>query len=192
MARNLVPQGTAVDSNSNGKSEPARLLIRVSTGAGAGSTRLAAFDTALFDAGIAGYNIIRLSSVIPRYAEVRRVSGSDQIQGLHGDVAYCVYATAYASVVGEQAWAGVAWAFHRDGSGAGLFVEHSASSESMLQHDLRSTIETMDETRGRQYHWAGMASSSAVCVDHPVCAIAVATYGTVGWETLVPPIRPIS
>ena len=90
--------------------EPSRLLIRVSTGSGAGPTRLAAFDTALFDAGVAGYNIVRLSSVIPAYAEVREVAGSDQITGAVGNVAYCVYAAAYASTPGDQAWAGIAWA----------------------------------------------------------------------------------
>ena len=121
-----------------GRSEPSPPRIRVSTGSGAGPTRLAAFDAALFDAGVAGYNMVRLSSVIPAHAEVREVAGSDQIKDAVGSVAYCVYAASYARTPGAQAWAGMAWALHDDRSGVGLFVEHTASSEWMLLHDLES------------------------------------------------------
>jgi arginine decarboxylase len=168
-----APASDAIPSN--GQAGSLRLVIRVSCGAGAGLTRLAAFDTALHAAGVAGFNIVRLSSVIPPYAIVLQVSGADQVKGAHGDIAYCVYAAAYASTPGEQAWAGVAWAMPQDASGAGLFVERSAASESVVRRELDATIETM----------AGQAISSAVCVDHPVCAVVVATYGTVGWSTLV-------
>jgi arginine decarboxylase len=169
----------------NGQAGSLRLVIRVSCGAGAGLTRLAAFDTALHAAGVAGYNIVRLSSVIPPYAIVLQVSGADQVKGAQGDIAYCVYAAAYASTPGEQAWAGVGWAMHQDASGAGLFVERSAASESVVRRELDATIETMALTRGHTYRATGQAVSSAVCVDHPVCAVVVATYGTVGWSTLV-------
>jgi arginine decarboxylase len=41
------------------------LEIQVTTGTGEGPTPLAAFDAALLDAGVANYNLILLSSVIP-------------------------------------------------------------------------------------------------------------------------------
>ena len=167
------------------RSEHSRLLIRVSMGSGVGPTRLAAFDTALSDAGAAGYNIIRLSSVIPAHAEVRQVARADQMAGVPGDVAYCVYAAAYATTPGEQAWAGIAWAVPMNGLGVGLFVEHTASSESMVRHDLRLTIEAMSKTRGNQHRLAGQTVSSAVCIDHPVCAVVIAVYGTAGWNDLL-------
>ena len=167
--------------------KPTGLVIRVSTGSGAGPTRLAAFDTAVQAAGIAGYNIIRLSSVIPSQSVVRQVTGGDQVKGSHGDVVYCVYAAAYASMPGEQAWAGLAWATHADGSGAGIFVEHTAASESVLRRDLAATIDTMSLTRGHLYQVAGQIVSTAICVDHPACAVAVAVYGTAGWRTLIDP-----
>ena len=183
-----VPDAPASDAISpNGQAGPARLVIRVSRGAGAGLTRLAAFDTALHAAGVAGYNIVRLSSVIPPHAVVCEVTGDDLVKGAQGDVAYCVYAAAYASTPGEQAWAGMAWAMHQDASGAGLFVERSAPSESVVRRDLDATIETMSLTRGHIYFPAGQAVSSAICVDHPVCAVVVATYGTAGWSRLINP-----
>jgi arginine decarboxylase len=79
----------------------------------------------------------------------------------------------------------MAWAFHQDGSGAGLFVEHTAASEAVVRRDLDATIEAMSRTRGNMYRAAGQIISSAVCVDHPVCAVVIATYGTAGWGTLV-------
>ena len=131
------------------------LVIRVSRGTGSGPTRLAAFDRALQDAGLADYNLIRLSSVIPPNAVVREVSSFDDAAGAHGDAAYCVYADAYASTPGEEAWAGVAWADHHDNTGAGLFVEHTASSEAILRRDLDSTLQAMSLSRGGSYRLVG-------------------------------------
>ncbi len=45
------------------------MKIKVTYGIGEGATKLAAFDRALFDAGIANYNLIKLSSVIPENSE---------------------------------------------------------------------------------------------------------------------------
>jgi arginine decarboxylase len=165
--------------------ERSPLLIRVSTGSGAGPTPLAAFDAALFDAGVAQFNLVRLTSVIPPDAVVREVAGPDQIRGAKGDVAYCVYAAAYASTPGEQTWAGIAWAVHQDRSGVGLFVEQSASSEPALLSDLRLTLEAMSRTRGNQYRIVGQTVGSAVCADRPVCTVVVATYGTARWSDLL-------
>ena len=177
----------AIPAPSYGQAGPTRLEIRVSRGAGAGPTRLAAFDAALHAAGVADYNIVRLSSVIPPHAVVREVAGDDLVKGAQGDVAYCVYAAAYASTPGEQAWAGMTWATHLDGSGAGLFVEHTAASEFTVRRDLKATLEAMSFSRGHAYQVAGQMVSSAICVDHPVCAVVVATYGTAGWSRLVDP-----
>ena len=166
-----------------GRTRPVR--IRVSAGAGTGPTRLAAFDSALDAAGVFGFNIIRLSSVIPPYAEVAVVPGPEQVEGTVGDVVYCVYAAAYASTPGDQAWAGVGWALQADRSGGGLFVEHTAASESAVRADLHATLDAMSVVRGHRYAPAGETVSSAFCVDQPVCAVVVATYGTAGWSELL-------
>ncbi|MCJ7816384.1 MAG: pyruvoyl-dependent arginine decarboxylase [Candidatus Aenigmarchaeota archaeon] len=44
--------------------------IKVTHGTGEGPTALAAFDKALYDAGIGNYNLIKLSSVIPGNSKV--------------------------------------------------------------------------------------------------------------------------
>jgi arginine decarboxylase len=183
--RDRVPHSPPDTLPVGSRRSSARLLIRVSTGSGSGPTRLAAFDAALFAAGVAGFNLIRLSSVIPPYAVVQDVPGAQQVPGTPGDVAYCVYADAYASNPGEQAWAGLAWAVGPQPSGAGLFVEHSACSEEVVRRDLLATIDAMSVTRGNRHRMSGQTVSSAVCVDHPVCAVVVAAYGTAEWSDLL-------
>jgi pyruvoyl-dependent arginine decarboxylase len=42
-----------------------KMKIKIASGVGTGPTTLAAFDAALNHAGVANYNIIKLSSVIP-------------------------------------------------------------------------------------------------------------------------------
>ncbi|HET9872653.1 MAG TPA: pyruvoyl-dependent arginine decarboxylase [Propionibacteriaceae bacterium] len=179
---------TALDqdfaSQTNARNDIAQnaLTIRVSSGTGVGRTRLSAFDAALHDAGVADYNLIRLSSVIPPGSRVIKIAGGEQLSGGHGDALYCVYADAYASTPGEQAWVGLAWSLRDDESGAGLFVEHHGSSKSTVERDLVTTLEDMSRTRGGCYHFAGSTMSSATCVDHPVSAVVVASYHLSPWN----------
>jgi arginine decarboxylase len=161
--------------------------IRLSRGCGHGPTPLAAFDAALVSAGLAGFNLLRLSSVIPGGARVEEVPPSGQIAGEHGDLLYCVYAYAAADRPGTQAWAGVAWALRSDGSGAGLFVEHHAGSRTRLEADLGATLGAMTASRPEPYAEAGRVLADATCTDVPVAAVVVASYRAVGWgETPLP------
>lgn len=155
------------------------LTITISRGVGSGRTRLAAFDAALRDAGVADFNLIRLSSVIPPGATVREVEAAEQIRGGHGDALFCVYADAYASTPHAEAWAGVAWSTHDDGTGAGLFVEHSGLSEDSVQRDLEMSIEDLSAGRGGGFAWAGSTLASARCTDRTVCALVIASYRAV-------------
>ena len=41
-------------------------------------------------AGVAGYNIVQLSSVIPPHADVQEVTAAEQVRGVVGDLAVCV------------------------------------------------------------------------------------------------------
>jgi arginine decarboxylase len=170
------------------------LEIRVSAGRGIGLTRLSAFDAALRDAGVADFNLVRLSSVIPPRWTVREVSGAEQLAGHTGDILYCVYADSYASTPGEEAWAGVAWAQRMEDApeaadrpelaGSGVFVEHSAISQALVERDLRASLADLTRNRIGEFPRRGRMLSSARCVDHPVCAIVVASYSTQNWSRI--------
>jgi arginine decarboxylase len=157
------------------------LRIRLSRSHADGPTRLAAFDAALVAAGLKNFNLLPLSSVIPLNATVDVVAPTEQLRGSHGDLLYCVYAASYATKPGAQAWAGITWALRTDDSGAGLFVEHSSTTEADLHAHLDATLGAMIENRRDSYVEAGRLVSTATCVGPPVAALVVASYQTAGW-----------
>lgn len=158
------------------------LRIRMSRSRAEGPTRLAAFDAALVAAGLQNFNLLPLSSVIPLGASVDVVSPAEQLKGRHGDLLYCVYAASYATTPGAEAWAGMAWALQTDGSGAGLFVEHSSTTEADLHAHLGATLGAMMENREQDYVEGGRLVASATCTGAPVAALVVASYQTAGWD----------
>ena len=154
------------------------LPISVRTSAGTGQTQLSAFDDALWRAGVANYNLIRLSSVIPRQSRI--TFDTDPVVGEHGDQLFCVYASTQAERPGDTAWAGIGWT--RDESGRGLFVEHSAASEGDLDELIQLSLEDMIKRRGGGYGDIHAVKVSAHHDDQPTCALAIATYQVCGWE----------
>ena len=153
------------------------LPISIRTASGSGQTLLSAFDDALWRAGVANYNLIRLSSVIPRQSRITFTN--DPVVGEHGDKLYCVYASALAERPGQTAWAGIGWT--RDEDGRGLFVEHSAASEESLDELIQLSLEDMIKRRGGGYGEIHSRTVSAHHEDQPACALAVATYQVRGW-----------
>ncbi|CAA9371161.1 MAG: hypothetical protein AVDCRST_MAG47-1238 [uncultured Nocardioidaceae bacterium] len=153
------------------------LPISIRTATGTGRTELSAWDDALWHAGVANFNLIRLSSVIPRQSRISFTS--EPLAGEHGDQLYCVYASTLAAEPGDIAWAGIGWT--RDEDGRGLFVEHSATSEKALSELIHLSLEDMIERRGGY----GVIDSVVVSAQNtglPACALAIATYQVSGWE----------
>jgi arginine decarboxylase len=167
--------------HSRGGKPPGGLTIRVSAGSGTGRTPLSAFDAALRDAGVADFNLVRLSSIIPPGSTVVDVHGRHQLTGGHGDLLYCVYAAAYAYAPGESAWAGVGWSLERNGTGAGLFVEHDARTRADLEWALAASLEELSNRRGRAFAPAGSVLTGATCTGAPACAVVIASYRREGW-----------
>lgn len=158
------------------------VIITLSTGTGTGPTTLAAFDAALCAAGVGEYNLVRLSSVIPPSAELRRTGPEGQLTGRWGDRLFCVYASQLAELAGQQAWAGIGWVLRQDGSGAGLFVEHEGATEQEVRDDISASLGDMVTRRGGAYTEPQLVLSTATCVEQPVCALVVAGYETAGWH----------
>jgi arginine decarboxylase len=154
------------------------LPISIRTASGTGQTELSAWDDALWHAGVANFNLIRLSSVIPRQTEISFTN--EPVAGEHGDQLYCVYASTPAKRPGDTAWAGIGWT--RDEDGRGLFVEHSATSEPELDELIQLSLEDMIKRRGGGYGAIHSVKTSATHVDQPACALAIATYQVDGWR----------
>lgn len=152
--------------------------IFLSAGSGDGATALAAFDAALQDAGIANYNLLVLSSVIPPGAAVVpapfRPDGDQWGQRL-----YLVMAERRETTPGQEAWAGLGWVQQADGRG--VFVEHHGHSQAEVEDALRASLGEMIERRPASWGEPHLLTHGVRCQDRPVCAVVVAAYRSEPW-----------
>jgi arginine decarboxylase len=160
-----------------------RLAIDITGSTGRARTRLAAFDAALLAAGVANYNIIRLSSVIPPGSVVCASAGPLTPPGGWGDRLYVVAAEWRTDEAGEQAWAGIGWA-QDPASGRGLFVEHEGPDEAVVRADIAASLAALRSGRGADGDALGdtnVVVQGITCVDEPVCALVVAVFAAEPW-----------
>lgn len=157
--------------------------IRITTGMGRGPTSLAAFDAALRDAGIANYNLIYLSSVIPTGSTLERAKYVTPIEE-YGHRLYIVMARQDAQAAGETAWAGLGWT-QEEVTGRGLFVELHGVSRPQLEREIEATLGAMIASRPLDYGPIETELSGIESRGEPVCALAIAVYKSEGWEEKV-------
>src|SRR3990167_8246372 len=123
------------------------MKIAVASGIGTGPTKLAAFDAALNAAGVANYNLIRLSSIIPPKSKITVSRGPIKTQpGQWGDRLYVVMAEIRIDTPNAEAWAGIGWVQDKK-TGKGMFVEHDGKNEATVKRDIRSSLEALAATR---------------------------------------------
>jgi arginine decarboxylase len=169
------------------EADPAALHIHLAGGAGRGTTKLAAFDAALRTVGVANYNLIRLSSVIPPCSLLKVSTAPLSPPGRWGDRLYVVVAEWRTDIPGTQAWAGIGWIQHPK-LGHGLFVEHEGESEAEVRDDIHATLASMRQGRGSLGDRLGdvqMVISGTTCIDEPVSALVVAVFTAEPWQGLV-------
>jgi arginine decarboxylase len=157
------------------------MQITITTGTGKGPTSLAAFDAALRDAGVANYNLIYLSSVIPTQSVIQRAKYVTPITE-YGYRLYLVMARQDAQVVGEMAWAGLGWTQEQE-TGRGLFVELHGTNRSQLERDIHATLSSMIVGRPLRYGPIELELVGIKCHGEPVCALAMAVYQSEGWKS---------
>ena len=159
--------------------------IHITPGIGTGPTKLAAFDAALNHAGIANYNLLRLSSVIPPETKVTVHEdgpiSAKIMPGGWGDRLYVVMAEERVETPNEEAWAGIGWVQEKV-SGKGLFVEHEGNSESSVRRDIQQSLEALMATRNVNFGEIQMKVVGKTCTHLPVCAMVVAVYQASDWD----------
>lgn len=155
--------------------------IYVTSGVGTGRTELSALDAALVDAGIIGYNMIPLSSIIPFGFEVVVEKPSLDLARL-GDRLYVVIAHKQQSEFGNKACAGLGWVHSAEGPEWGLFVEHCGSSEGYVKDHIFLSLEDMIQNRPHQKFGEIQHLVSGIeCQGHPVAAVVAAIFSLEGW-----------
>lgn len=159
------------------------MKLHVTSGVGVGPTSLSAFDAALNHAGIANYNLIRLSSVVPPNSNIQvHEAGLKGVRmpGNWGDRLYVVMAEMRVDTPNTEAWAGIGWVQDPE-TKQGLFVEHEGHSESAVRDDITQSLEALMATRNIDYGPINMKVVGKKCVHQPTCAMVVATYQASDW-----------
>jgi arginine decarboxylase len=154
--------------------------IWITTGTGEGPNALVAFDLALYEAGIANFNLIQLSSVIP--------SGSTICQKqLHlndhdwGAKLYLVLAQHRAVEVGTQSWAAIGWV-QEESTGKGLFVEHGGATRNEVERLVEESLSSMVSYRPGSFGPPQTVATGVMCRDLAVCAVVAAVFQVVPWN----------
>jgi arginine decarboxylase len=152
--------------------------IYLTYGTGEAPTELSAFDAALFDTGIANYNLIRLSSVIPDNSKI--IEGKiDWNQREFGHRLYLVMSQQTETKPGKEAWAGVGWLQDKDGKG--LFVEHHGSSEKLVKENIIKSLTNMQKYRPEKFGPIQHKLMGIMCKRQPVCALVCAVFKSEKW-----------
>lgn len=149
-------------------------------GIGRGPTTLAALDGALLVAGIAHFNLIALTSVIPPGATIISHTGAATSNGGWGDRLYVVIAEQREERMGHEAWAAVGWV-QDETTGRGLFVEHCGESRKQVEVSVEASLEAMASARGLDPTLAQIRVEGTQCDGTPCCALVVAVFAAAGW-----------
>ncbi|HUA13107.1 MAG TPA: pyruvoyl-dependent arginine decarboxylase [Candidatus Sulfotelmatobacter sp.] len=158
--------------------------IQVVKGIGTGPTKLAAFDAALNSAGVANYNLIKLSSVIPGGSKIikkQKPLADKELPGKWGDRLYVVMAEERVDSPNTEAWAGIGWVQDKK-TGKGLFVEHEGASEKAVRSDITQSLEALMATRNVDFGNISMEVIGRTCTHLPVCALVAAVYQSDDWK----------
>lgn len=156
--------------------------INLSSGTGVGPTELSAFDHALVNAGVANFNLIYLSSVLPPGSDVEVQQGKLKPVGNWGDRLYVVMAQERTSQRNQEVWAGIGW-MQDPKTKRGLLVEHQGHNEDEVRADIKSSLEALAQNRGMKFGPISMHVIGKKCISLPVCALVVAVFESATWET---------
>ena len=156
------------------------MKISLNTGVGHGPTKLAAFDAALRQAGVANFNLIPLSSILPPESEI--VESNEHIIGNWGDRLYVVMAEARIDTPNAEAWAGIGWVQNAE-TKKGLFVEHHGASKASVKKDIEDSLNSLVDGRPEEkFGPIQMRLQGVMCEHEPVCALVIAAYQANGWN----------
>ncbi len=100
--------------------------VFLAEGVGVHRERIASFELALRDAGIEGFNLVRVSSILPPGCELTSREGGVRLLD-PGEIVYCVMARNETKKRGELISASIGLAFPGDGKRHGYVCEYTSS-----------------------------------------------------------------
>lgn len=153
------------------------MRIFLNSAIGKGKTALSAFDDALMKAGMANYNLIQLSSIIPPAAKIIK-RRPKMPAAKFGYKLYAVYSF-YSAGKGSSACAGLGWAQTKDGRG--VFIEHHGENKKEVENLIEKSLNGLKQRRG----WKGVKNNRLIiggkCQKDFICVLVIAAYQSEGW-----------
>jgi len=157
------------------------MKIQIAKGIGIGPTELSAFDAALVSAGIANFNLIYLSSVLPPNSDIIvNKAAARNLGGEWGDRLYVVMAQKRTIQRNQEVWAGIGWIQDLE-TKKGLLVEHEGHNEAEVRADIENSLQGLMANRHAKFGPIHMVVTGARCEDKPVCALVTAVFEPHGW-----------
>lgn len=163
------------------------MKIYIAAGYGTGKTTLSAYDAALNNAGVANYNLIYLSSIIPPETDIVRKRKILTPVEHFGDRLYAVVAEHRSQEVGKFIAAGIGWYQLEDGRG--FFVEHheiaetKIAVESELETKIHNSLKDMCTLRKVKFSENTLQTMTMVkeVASEPTCVLVIAVYKNENW-----------
>jgi len=132
----------------------------------------------LADAGIADYNLIPLSSIVPPKAEIEKVG---RFQGNPKDYGKRLYVVMASDTIIEGSTAvGVGWTQEKEDK-RGLFVEFHSSNEADVKEMIYNGLDEMMTRRNKVYSNIQYETESIKCEGYYACALVVAIIKEEDW-----------
>ena len=162
--------------------------IIVTSGFGRGKTLLSAFDRALQICGVYNYNLITLSSIIPKGSKITKVNRYKPQKEEYGYKLYAVKWDVRSREAGKVIAAGLGW--YQTDDGSGVFVEHDASGynlkrvEKEIMGKIDRSVRDLCTFRNIPFEKPRMNYSIAIgkVQKEPSCALAIAAFKVESWE----------
>jgi arginine decarboxylase len=164
-----------------------KLTVEVVNGVGEGKTLLSAYDQALVHMGVANYNLIPLSSIIPPQTTVIKKEKYSPPPNEFGYRLYCIKADIRSETPNQAIAAGIGW--YQFDDNRGLFVEHELTAETKeeaqekIQKRITDSLNDLMDFRNVPFDPKKVFASIAVTqvIDKPAAALSVAVFQSQGW-----------
>jgi len=147
------------------------VTVRVVWGTGGGPTPTASYDAALADAGVHNYNLVTVSSVLPRGATVEPVGTAPDLGPVGGQL---TVVQARATVDRGPAAAGIGWATAEEG---GVFYEESGTDREAVADRIERGLGRARELREWSFDGDDRVVSAGTAEAASTTAVALAAYG---------------
>jgi arginine decarboxylase len=149
--------------------------IKILSSKAEGKTLTSAFDLALAKVGLQNYNLIKISSIIPKGAKVIKLEEYENPDKKVGDILHVVISEKFSNVKGQKITCGLGWMLADEG---GVFYEESLldSSRKIAEKKLLDGLE--DAKKIREWNWIDKPKIEIEehVVEENGCVIVVAVY----------------